>query len=205
MSIDVCVPILNRYDLFDGLYKSLEESILVPRRVLIVDNGLIAFSPRHGKIPVEVYTPKRALGVAESWNWFAEHTFGDIIVTNDDIIFAPESLSAMLHEDAIFVSCTYGFSCFLWRRECIALIGKFDESISPGYAYYEDRDYFNRMQVAGVQDIVVECGVQHLHSQTLAAMSPQERSEHNRRFGIAHKNYVAKWGESPWSPSLSRQ
>jgi uncharacterized protein YggE len=73
----------------------------------------------------------------------------------------------------------------------------FDESISPGYAYFEDMDYLRRMRLAGVIDAVVECGVKHVQGATLAAYSPEELDDHHRKFQLAQANYTAKWRGKP--------
>jgi len=98
---------------------------------------------------------------------------------------------------ASFVSCTYGFSCFIIRSACIRDVGLFDETISPGYAYFEDMDYLRRMKLAGISDDVVQCGVVHLQSQTPVAYTAEETQAHHRRFSLAHANYQQKWAVQP--------
>jgi hypothetical protein len=203
--IPVCVPVLNRHDLFERLRDSLEAGEVKPPQIIVIDNGQKwSWRPKEGTIPVEVFTPMRPMGVAESWNWFIDRADSDVLLANDDIVFGPQSYGTLIAQPSCFVSCHYGFSCFVLRRECVEKVGRFDETISPGYAYYEDRDYYNRMQVARIQDIVVECGVLHEHSATLQVYTPLQMEEHHRKFAIAHKNFLKKWGESEWSPSLSR-
>jgi GT2 family glycosyltransferase len=201
--ISICVPVLNRYDLLERLISSLDGSTAQPYRVIVMDNGRKAWRPAQGH--VEVFTPNEPMGVAQSWNWFIRGTSDERFLVNDDIIFAPGSVDRMIAQPSCFVSCTFGFSCFLLRDECVSRVGMFDEAISPGYAYYEDRDYYNRMKQAGIRDIVIECGVRHGHSQTLAAFTPEQKREHDKRFAVARDNFTRKWGESEWSPSLSPQ
>jgi hypothetical protein len=203
--VSICVPVLNRYDLLERLLDSLSASTVRPTSVVVLDNGQRYWRPRpDADLSVTVFTPTIPLGVAASWNWFIKNTPEPWLITNDDILFGRETVEKMLSDPADFVSCGFGFSCFLLRQACVDLIGLFDEEISPGYAYYEDRDYYNRMQVAGLRDSVVHCGAEHGHSQTLAAFTPQQQDEHQKRFAVAQQNFVRKWGESPWSPSLSR-
>jgi len=76
----------------------------------------------------------------------------------------------------------------------------FDETISPGYAYYEDEDYMQRVNGKGTRPSLVpcghvECGVTHaVQSQTLKAATRKELGEHHRRFAIARANFAKKWG-----------
>jgi GT2 family glycosyltransferase len=195
--INVCVPVLRRYDMLKKLIAS------VPTKhtpVYIIDNGrnpeMVKWALAGGE--AFVHTPAAQMGVAESWNWFIDNVDEDRVISNDDIEFAPDSLERMAASPADFVSCSFGFSCFLIRQGCIDRVGRFDETISPGYAYFEDMDYLRRMRVAGVEDAVVECGVIHHYSQTVKGLSAQQLAEHNRRFYIAQENYTQKWGAPSW-------
>lgn len=198
--LNVCVPVLNRYDLARKMLESLRCSTLVPDAVYVMNNGMdrVATEALIGIIPYTVViNPNRPLGVAESWNWFINNVEGDRIITNDDIEFAPESLARMVESPLDFVSCTFGFSCFLLRDACIARVGLFDEEISPGYGYFEDMDYLRRMKAAGVEDAVVSCGVVHHQSSTPRAFTPAQRHAHDTRFLLAQTNYAKKWAEGP--------
>ena len=103
--------------------------------------------------------------------------------------------------DLVFVHglrTTNIFSIFLVRDTCIERVGMFDEAISPNYAYYEDNDYMRRINLAG--NIVLEgvhTLVDHLGSQTIAAFDSKQKFEHHRKFEIARKNYIKKWGGMP--------
>lgn len=206
--INVCVPVLKRYDLLKELLESLTRSTVVPDAVYIIDNGRqpARVGELVGIVPfTKVLTPSRPMGVAESWNWFINNVPEERLITNDDIVFAPESLAAMMAAPKWFVSCGFGFSCFIIRDECVADVGLFDERISPGYGYFEDVDYLRRMRLLGVEDSVVQCGVVHKQSQTPAVYTPAEVNEHNQRFAIAKRNYGLKWGDSKrdewdWGP-----
>lgn len=205
--IEICVPVLNRYDLLERLLDSLPAATKTRYKVLVIDNGKKSWRPKRlNDVNVHtVFTPTEPMGVAASWNWFIRNTKTERFIVNDDIVFSPGSIDRMFTQQSCFVSCGFGFSCFLLRDECVERVGYFDEAISPGYAYFEDRDYYNRMQASEIKDIVVECGIVHGHSQTLAMMSQDQIAEHHRKFDIAQRNFLAKWGDGPWSPSLSRQ
>jgi GT2 family glycosyltransferase len=199
--IHVCVPVLKRYDLLRELLVSLSRSDLPVDMIHVVDNGRNSVSIKAAfeglSLRSDVYTPLRPMGVAETWNWFIKNTTAERLITNDDVTFAPRSLGEIWASPAPFVSCTFGFSCFLIRDSCVDRVGMFDESISPGYAYFEDMDYLRRMRLAGVIDAVVECGVKHVQGATLAAYSPEELDDHHRKFQLAQANYTAKWRGKP--------
>lgn len=204
--VHVCVPVLRRYDLLNRLLVSLNGGSLRPTKVYVIDNGRDAVKAVAALVPgleTEIVTPPHAWGVAASWNWFLRNVPEERFIVNDDIEVGSDSLRLMTEHPADFVSCGFGFSCFLIRDACVAKVGEFDETISPGYAYFEDRDYYNRMGEAGLIDGSVLCGVRHGHSQTLEACSSEERDEHNRKFVIAQENFLTKWGELP--ADLQRQ
>lgn len=199
--IHVCVPVLKRYDLFRELLVSLQRSSVQPM-VHVVDNGkdsgrLAAAMFAAPGLMTDVYAPHAPMGLAETWNWFIDNVPEDRVIANDDVTFAPGSLRALADEREAFVSCGFGFSCFLIRDACVAQVGLFDEAISPGYAYFEDMDYLRRMRLAGVVDKVVDCGVEHRQSATLEAFTANEWKAHHERFTLAATNYKAKWAGDP--------
>lgn len=201
--LNLCVPVLKRYDMLHGLLRSLETSTVQPDAVYIIDNGMDARRVERAVFPSPVKcvvkTPDRPMGVAESWNWFISNVPAELLISNDDITFAAESIEKMLACDADLVwAAGCGFSCFLLREACIQKVGMFDESISPGYGYYEDEDYLQRLDGRGTRPAIAramnaECGVIHHHSMTLKASSRAELLEHHRRFKIAQLNYIKKW------------
>ncbi len=201
--IYVCVPVLSRYDLLRGLLLSLCASDVEPDGVYVIDNGRNEGAVRNATdccpFSVIVWTPAKAMGVAESWNWFIDNVPEERLISNDDVVFAPDSLWRMVATCGDFVSPLPGqaYSCFLLRDSCVAKIGRFDETISPGYAYFEDCDYSERMVEAGFRITHVDAGVKHLKSQTLLARSAADMAEHHRKFIIAQENFVRKWGRMP--------
>lgn len=199
--LNVCIPVLKRYDLLRNLLASLQFSTLKPECVYIINNGRdvarIKSALSACAVPFVVETPERPMGVAESWNWFLDNVPEERVITNDDVLFAPDSLEkiAACESDLVWAS---GFSCFLIRDACVEKLGRFDEDISPGYGYYEDEDYLQRLDGRGTRGRSataenVEAGVVHLKSQTLQASTHEEILEHHRRFKIAQGNYIKKW------------
>lgn len=201
--ISLCVPVLKRYDLLRELLLSLHRSTVMPEAVYIINNGLdsakleeaLVASP----VTVLVETPEANLGVAASWNRFIMETEDDRVIVNDDITFAPESLALLTAPDCDLVwGDGLGFACFIIRDACVEKIGLFDESISPGYGYYEDEDFLQRLDGRGTKPraataTTVWCGAKHFHSATLKASSHEEVMEHHRKFKIAQRNYAKKW------------
>jgi hypothetical protein len=169
----------------------------------IIDNGrntpeLMQVVADHNEI--HTFTPVHPMGLAESWNWFIANVPEERVIVNDDVLFAYESLEKMVAVPGDFVSALAGTnacSCFIIRDSCVRKVGLFDETISPGYAYFEDCDYVERMLQLNVKITAVECGVQHIGSQTIAANSPSEMAEHHVKFIKARSNFVAKWGRMP--------
>ncbi len=204
--LHLCCPVLKRYDLLRDMLLSLMSSTVQPAMVHIINNGrdkarldvaMVGF-------PLDVFTPSQPLGLAAAWNWFIENVPEERLIVNDDLIFQPFSLERLMAKEGDFVSGLPGSnacSCFLLRDSCVAKVGLFDETISPGYAYFEDCDYVERMIEQGIPITgCLEAGVVHLGSQTLAKNTSEEMSEHHRRFGIAQDNFVAKWKRLPNVP-----
>ncbi len=206
-SISLCVPVLSRYDCLRGMLLSLKGGTVIPSRVAIIDNGRNKAKLAEALVDTldpattvfDILVPLKPMGVAESWNWFINNIPEERIITNDDIVFVPDSIERI-------VACPYdlvwtqegGFSCFLIRDKCVQVIGLFDETISPGYGYYEDEDYCQRVDGRGTRPSPitrghVACGLTHLKSQTLEARTRAELNEHHRLFRIAQGNYVRKW------------
>jgi GT2 family glycosyltransferase len=187
---------------------SLQVSTVKLTSVHIIDNGQNDLALRAALANVSsfvsgstrIFTPKTPLGVAESWNWFIRNVSEERLIVNDDLIFAPTSLERLLASSAALTfAAGCGFSCFLLRDECVNTIGLFDETISPGYGYYEDEDYLQRINGRGTRPGLVDmadvaCDVTHLRSQTLATFTPIEMQNHHRRFLIAQRNYMRKYG-----------
>ena len=213
--LHLCIPVLKRYDLLRGLLLSLREST-VPVEVLhIVDNGRNENALHEAlldTIPtrLDVLTPPKALGLAESWNYMIRHSSDERLIANDDLEFAPDSLRLLMETPGDLVSAARinMCSCFILRDSCVEKVGYFDEQISPGYAYFEDNDYAERMTDAGAVRGNVEAHVTHKGSQTIAVYTHEEQMEHNRKFNLAQENFVKKWGFHPHDnrpPNYKRQ
>lgn len=204
--INICVTTFNRYDLLRLMLLSITRSHVRPDNIFIVDNGQnldrmkpILLDPDLSDLKI-ILSSTKPMGVAESWNYFIRHVRSERIITNDDISFAPDTIGKMVESPGLVVSpieIKNAFSCFLLRDICIQTVGLFDESISPGYVYFEDRDYIERMKRYNIYVTSVDSNVIHYGSQTLLARPPEEMQEHHRKFLIAQNNYLRKWGSLP--------
>lgn len=212
MKLHICIPTLNRYDLLAKLIESIHKSDLLPEAIWIIDNGghyimdrLIDFVDEKG---IERHIVKFGynLGVAASWNWFIQHVPEARVIVNDDAEFFPDSLRLMLDAydpNAIVYPAgspaANSFSCFLIPDHVVECVGLFDERISPGWGYYEDRDYHYRMVLHGGLDLrgVPNCRLGHFGSATIKALSDGEMAFHNSKFSQATDTYLAKWGGLP--------
>jgi GT2 family glycosyltransferase len=222
----VCVTVLNRYDLLRDLLISLGSSSIRPV-VYIIDNGsnekllkkivLECSKPNHtisaissGDLLIMTESPNPSYGLAESWNRFIQATrkdgFNERIISNDDVKFDSDSLRLMTEEkgDIVFPAGV-GFSCFLIRNSCVDKVGLFDESLSPGFAYFEDCDYMFRIDEHNKNNSnpVVVCdvhnvGIDHLKCGTQKVQrTPDEILGFRRRYYTAQENFLAKWGRLP--------
>lgn len=202
--INICVPVLRRYDRLHEMIKSCLSSNVRPDNYYIIDNGRsqskLLESLGSFDITIKVHTPPQAMGIAWCWNWFIDKVGEERIIVNDDIVFGPSSLEQLVASKADLVwAGDCGFSCFVLRDSCIAKLGRFDETISPNYGYYEDEDYLQRLDGRGTREPSavaeeVHCGVVHFKSSTLQAADHLQTLEHHRKFKIAQKNYAKKWG-----------
>lgn len=203
MSVNICVPVLKRYDLLRKMVQSCQAGNLKPDAYYIINNGQshehLLTALGEFDIDAKVHTPTIPKGVAESWNWFIDKVPEERVIVNDDIEFGPNSLERLLASSADLVwAAGCGFSCFVLRNVCVEKIGRFDEDISPGYGYYEDEDYLQRLDGRGTREPSaiaeeVVCGIVHHKSSTLEVASHAELLEHHRRFKLAQSNYAKKW------------
>jgi hypothetical protein len=204
-TINICIPTVRCYDLLRELLLSLCDSTVDIDTVHIIDNGKNPGKEVFEAIKETIVTrfvvtvPQKPMGVAESWNWFIRNVPEERIIVNDDVKFSIDSLERML-VPGHFVTALAGtnaFSCFILRDSCVQKVGLFDEEISPGYAYFEDCDYNERMRDAGIFFTEINADVIHRGSQTLVRAEGAERVDHNRKFLTARNNFFKKWGFLP--------
>lgn len=183
--INICVPTLNRYDLLDNLIESVTKSLVKVNKVFIIDNGNSIdtnyFCGKYGDL-IKINSFGYNLGVAKSWNWFGKFVPQYRIITNDDIVFYPETIGCIIEHSLpdyitypAMISNMNSFSCFLWNDDIIEKVGYFDETISPNYAYFEDNDYSHRMSKVGIGlNAAHNCPIEHSKSSTIKMFTPQQ-------------------------------
>ena len=205
--VDVCVTVLNRYDLLRQCLESLVTTKNVGR-VFVIDNGVnpekLDEAVSGLSMEVSILNTSR-LGLAESWNVFINNTSNQRIISNDDITFSPDSIARLTNSKAdIVFPQGIGFSCFLLRDSCVSKVGQFDESLSPGFAYFEDCDYMNRIEKNGtiVAEDVTSHGITHLKNGTQHAIQENEADEYRHLYYLAQERFITKWGVLP--PGLRR-
>jgi hypothetical protein len=205
MSIKVCIPTLKAVEELKQCINSVLGSS-ISCNIFIVDNGGIV---RELRDSIVTHKPVTNLGVAGSWNYFIDNVPDVRLITNDDIIFDLYAVEQMLvtlaHNRREGISNIVSpenlgspFSCFLLPTEVIEKVGRFDEWISPKYAYFEDNDYSYRMSKVGIGISKAEKAfVIHGGSSTIRHFDKQKEKEHHDRFRLARNHYIKKWGGEP--------
>ena len=203
-NVNLCIPTLNRYDLIWECVRSAYEGTVKPDNVFIIDNG--GSLERIPEFPdVYLYRQEQNIGVAASWNAFISNVEEYRLICNDDIKFYSQTIETLLEnydENHITYAFSYkdqanSFSCFLLSDKIIKAVGLFDDSISPGYAYFEDNDYSHRLSKEGFGSKPVLCEIEHTGSATLKKYTSTETQLHHHLFRIAQRNYIDKWGGLP--------
>ena len=145
-------------------------------------------------------------GVSCAWNQFVRDAKRDgydaVIIANDDITLYAGTVPAMvsaLAEGNKFVYAKTSeaeFTLFGLRCDLVDEIGPFDEKFWP--AYFEDNDFWYRMQLAGVTPHPVVCqGYFHAKSATLGKFGLERKLMHFHNFDKNEQYYIEKWGGLP--------
>lgn len=195
MNIALIVPVLNRFDLFAQLIRSVD----IPVLPIIIDN----------------WNENR--GVAAAWNQGIDlarnEGFRYAIIANDDTCFLPRTIERLYMSirdtRAVLVSpnpnnqrqppglvegadfCNFMIDIPQLLEHC----GTFDENFKP--AYFEDNDMHYRIKLSGCQAFInTDAVVHHYGSQTQYAdrnnpVCPPHQFEQNRQY------YKEKWGGEP--------
>lgn len=148
----------NRFDLLERLLFSVQIQTRIPDHILIVDNS-------GGKLKrdrlLDFHFPKLDvitsdnIGLASAWNLAFDLPFNKCIITNEDTMILPHGIEAVIdlmdkhQKHPFFTGENYNFK--FWAMHPIQadeLVGRFDDAFYP--AYYEDVDYWRRMQLAGL-------------------------------------------------------
>lgn len=208
MTMYLCIPTLNRFDLLTRCIESALAGTVAPDKIYVIDNSAGGYGdrwdiPYHGRVMVH-YAPEN-YGVAKSWNLLAGITFNkgaQCIMSNDDIVFAPDTIARLLEvaertPTAGIVSAIEGqrFSLFWLNRAAYQAIGPFDEAFQM--AYFEDNDYAWRLKLARWELAVAPSAVTHVGSATLAKMTPAQMEHKHAAYAHNQDYFIRKWGGPP--------
>jgi hypothetical protein len=181
------------------LIESASHGTLPPHHYFVIDQGghysalTTLLRPN-----VDVYTPGKNIGVAPAWNEALKRYSDMVLIANDDIFLAKDSIEKMVRaastSDAAVIGCKLelGFPLFIVKQTTVAKIGLFDEQFAP--AYGEDNDYVHRLELARLQLLQVEAGVTEPNSGSTSRDMGWDRSK-LRSDALA--KYIAKWGGGP--------
>ena len=195
MKLALIVPVLNRFDLFTHLIRSVD----FPVRPYIIDNW------------------NNNRGVAAAWNEgmlaAQQDGYQYAIISNDDAAFEPGAIerlySNMIRTGAIFMSANPNgnvprqgviegadFFCFMIDiPQLIKCCGLFDENFQP--AYFEDNDMHYRIILSGkktymdTESIAIHHGSSTQYLDRNNPVVPPHQFENNRRY------FAEKWGGVP--------
>lgn len=158
MSIPVIIyPVLNRFDLLSKSLASIDHEV---DEILIINNSTVDSNTDNLKeefphLNLRIVNLPSNQGIAGSWNlgikfypWAPYWLIGSA-----DTSFLPGTLEKFeqMSGPTNFVKSTAAWSCFSLGEEVVKRVGLFDEYIYP--AYFEDNDYEDRMNLAGVNVI----------------------------------------------------
>jgi GT2 family glycosyltransferase len=204
--ITLGIPSFNRFDLLVRCIDSALASRVAPDVIYVVDNSGHQYPAKWqdryaGRVLVHV-APSN-YGVAKSWNILISIAPGeDIILSNDDIAFAPDTIQLLLAEAernrrAGIVSAIEGqrFALFWLNRTAYEEVGPFDEQFYP--AYFEDNDYHRRLTLAHWESPIAFSAVAHETSATYKAKDQAAQSQHHQDFRRCRELYIRKWGGLP--------
>lgn len=197
--ITLAIPTLNRFDLLARCIESALAGSVVPDHILVIDNS-------GGQCPaflgVEIVAGRQPQSVAKAWNDACARVGGDLILANDDITFAPDTIPALLMEAARnaragIVSAIEGqrFSLFWLRYAAYLDMGGFDEGYQS--AYFEDNHAARVLTVRGWELAVAHTAVGHVGSATIQAFDAARTELHHEAFRANRARYIAIWGGPP--------
>jgi GT2 family glycosyltransferase len=196
MKLIIGIPTINRADLLNEALANYFEDFK-DTEIVICDNGKQDIITRERNFVL--YKPEQNLGVSGSWNMimdYADKVNGThVLILNDDIYLgkSQEEINTIIRLwKPEFICTELNWCSFILSVEAYKKVGKFDENFFP--AYFEDNDYFRRMQLAGVTIIVNPMlnPVVYRNSMTI-----QKTPELNNGFEKNRQYYISKWGGQP--------
>ena len=197
------VPVLNRYDLLQRMISSID----YPLELLIIDNGDSLGKleyPEHVKVRV-LQMPTNQ-GVAGSWNLGIKlYPFEKVwFFSSADVVYQPGALAKLAEAKPTDITLTSQFpywQTFAIGEEAVRKLGLFDENLFP--IYFEDNDFMNRADMAGLPVTYLDVQVHHDNSSTIR--SDQKLSYQNERTFLDNKHYFEGKKNGEWHWSLDRR
>jgi GT2 family glycosyltransferase len=197
--IALAIPTYRCFDLLERCIDSALAGSVVPDHILVVDNS-------DGQCPafpgVEIVMGRQPQSVAKAWNDAVQLIGGDVILANDDITFAPDTIAHLLEEAArneragIVSAIADERFCLFWLRHAAYLdMGGFDEGYSS--AYFEDNHAARVLTLNGWELAVAPSAVEHVGSATIQTYDQKRMWQHHAEFRANQARYVALWGGLP--------
>lgn len=228
MNIRYCIPTLNQIQwVVDEHLPSIDYSLITGLHLHISDyedqryngGGLGNFTDIPAvsdlmdlaNVHFRVTSTGDNLGVSPSWNKFIQEAKRDgydaVIIANDDIRLNSGALSrfveAMEENQFVYFDGQNAFGFFGFHLSLAESVGYFDENFWP--AYFEDNDYFYRMQLA---DVVMRAvnppSYFHAGSATTGAFGAERKIMHFHNFQKNKQYYMTKWGGMPHEERYTR-
>src|SRR4029450_4853307 len=88
------------------------------------------------------------------------------VIAHEDVLFGPTSLEQFVNTPGDFLVDS-SLGVITYRNRCVEAVGLYDPEISPNYFRYVDVDYEDRLALAGIHPVVVDCGIWHLQNGTM--------------------------------------
>lgn len=202
MKLIIGIPTINRADLLNEALANYFEDFKTTE-IVICDNGKQDIITRERNFVL--YKPEKNLGVSGSWNMimdYADKVNGThVLMLNDDIYLgkSEEEINTIIRLwKPEFICTELNWCSFILSVDTFKKIGKFDENFFP--AYFEDNDYFRRMQLLGTPIIVNPMlnPIVYRNSMTI-----QKTPELNNGFEKNRQYYISKWGGQPTQETFS--
>lgn len=197
---NLIVPVLNRYDLLQDLFNSIDEPV---GELLVIDNGGEADSLFFPSMAQEVHfiqLPSN-LGVAGSWNlgikllphherWF---------FASNDMQFMPGGMNTFAEARRDELTLTHDapyWQCFAIGDTVVEDVGLFDEGFHP--AYFEDNDMARRVEKAGYDVRMLPIKATHQNSSTIKS-DPELLRKNDVTFAYNRHYYKHKLDSNDFS------